>query len=73
MGMFVVSLPTLKVNEDVNSFVDNGLIVLVEKVLVEVLKGLLKIVVWRDDEVLVIVVLWDDVNVVLVIVILVDE
>ncbi len=47
--MFVVSLLTFKVNEDVNSFVDNGLIVLVKKGLV------LKIVVWIDDEVLVIV------------------
>ena len=62
--MFVVSLLTLEVNEDVNSFVDKGLIVLVEKGLV------LKIVVWIDDKVLVI---WVDDNVVLVVVILVDE
>jgi hypothetical protein len=67
--MFVVSLLTLEVNEDVNSFVDKGLIVLVEKVLVEVLKK----IVWKDDEVVVIVVLWVNDTVVLVVVILVDE
>jgi hypothetical protein len=65
--MFVVSLLTLKVNEDVNSFVDKGLIVLVEKGLV------LKIVVWIVDDVLVIVMIWVDDNVVLVVVILVFE